>query len=238
MNGETPSREDLWAIQTPQGFDFQTILEAHQDALKNKACATDDTMLVSELGHQIKFVQGHKKNIKITTKQDFEMVNALMDTIICTGHGFDVHAFDVNKDHVIFCGYKIPHKAGLSGHSDADVGLHALCDAIYGACGNGDIGYHFPPTDPQWKNANSRTFLIHALNLINEQNGTLMHVDITMIGEAPKLGPHREAILDVLEELLPLPRTRIGLKATTTEKLGFTGRQEGLAAQTTVTIRF
>ena len=182
---------------------------------------------------------GDAANMKLTTPDDFaqldaSLANRLSD--IRTGNGFDVHAFG-DGDHVMLCGVRIPHTRGLSGHSDADVGLHALVDAILGALGDGDIGAHFPPSDPQWKGAASDAFLRDAARRVAARGGMIGHLDVTLICEAPKIGPHREAMRARVADIAGVAPGRVGVKATTSERLGFTGRGEGIAAMATATIR-
>lgn len=230
-DGNTVLRDGLYAIQTPQIFDLSALKAAH-DA--NQNTQTDDAGLFKD----VVFVQGDRQNFKITTQDDLRMAQKMMAPDIRTGMGYDVHRIAPEKDHITLFGVTLPNDFGLSGHSDADVGLHAVTDAIYGAIGDGDIGRHFPPSDAQWKDADSRIFLDHALGLMREQGGILTHMDATLICEQPKMTPHYEAMKNRLSEITALPINRIGLKATTSEKLGFTGRGEGIAAQVVVTIIF
>ena len=173
----------------------------------------------------------------MTTEADLARAEALLTAVAesRTGTGFDVHRFGPG-DHVVLCGVRIPHDRGLVGHSDADVGLHAITDALLGAIGAGDIGQHFPPTDPQWRGAASDAFLAHAAGLIAARGGRIVHVDVTLIAERPKIGPHRDAMVDRISEILAVPADRVSVKATTTEGLGFTGRREGIAAQAAATV--
>ncbi|WP_243389707.1 bifunctional 2-C-methyl-D-erythritol 4-phosphate cytidylyltransferase/2-C-methyl-D-erythritol 2,4-cyclodiphosphate synthase [Arboricoccus pini] len=225
------ARDGLYRMQTPQGFDFAMILKAHR-AHAGRAL-TDDAALAAVAGVDVHMTEGDLANVKITTVDD--LAARRPDWLTLTGQGFDVHRLVPDRP-LWLCGVEIPFELGLAGHSDADVGLHALTDAILGAIGAGDIGVHFPPTDERWRNVDSAIFLARALEMAGEQGGRLVHVDITIIGERPKIGPHRAAILSRLSQLLGLEPDRIGLKATTTEGLGFTGRGEGLAAQAVATL--
>ncbi|MBV1885997.1 MAG: bifunctional 2-C-methyl-D-erythritol 4-phosphate cytidylyltransferase/2-C-methyl-D-erythritol 2,4-cyclodiphosphate synthase, partial [Parvibaculaceae bacterium] len=226
----TVPRDGLWRAQTPQAFQFENILNAHRTVEGQDL--TDDVAVARAAGMKVTVVDGSESNFKLTTEADFirgeVMLSTLMETR--TGSGFDVHQF-VPGTHVTLCGIEIPHTHRLSGHSDADVAMHALTDALLGAIGDGDIGAHFPPTDPQWKGAASHIFLEHARDLINKRMGRIVHVDVTIICEAPKVGPHRDAMRANLARLLSLDLDRVSVKATTTEQLGFTGRKEGIAAQ-------
>lgn len=224
-------RHGLFRMQTPQGFDYAMILAAHR-AHAGQAL-TDDAALATLGGVGVHMTQGDPANIKITTEADLAAHRP--DWLTLTGQGFDVHRLVPDRP-LWLCGVELPFELGLAGHSDADVGLHALTDAILGAIGAGDIGVHFPPSDERWRDADSALFLAHALEMAKERGARLVHVDITIIGERPKLAPHRAAILQRLSELLGLETGRIGLKATTTEGLGFTGRGEGLAAQAVATL--
>ena len=236
VEGTTP-RDGLFQAQTPQGFPFAQIWAAHQTTAG--AQYTDDTALFEALGKEVRIVNGDPDNFKIT--QPGDIARAL--TVLSpqpqqsrTGMGFDVHRFEAG-DHVILCGHKIPFSKRLKGHSDADVALHALCDAIFGAACTGDIGTHFPPSDAQWRGAPSSVFLARAIETLAEAGGQLSHIDLTIICEAPKIGPHRAAMARALSGLTGLPEHAISVKATTTEGLGFTGRGEGIAAQAIVTTR-
>lgn len=235
--GNSVERADLWRMQTPQAFRYQDILAAHQQFAGE--ALTDDTALAQKAGLDVAIVAGDEALFKITnaadlTRAESHMLTNLPD--IRTGQGFDVHQFEDGKD-VILCGVTIPHTQKLKGHSDADVGLHALTDAILGALGAGDIGDHFPPSDPQWKGAPSDTFLRHAADLVAAKGGVISHLDLTLICEAPKIGPHRDKMCAAIGKIIGLDPTRVSVKATTTEKLGFTGRGEGIAALATATIR-
>jgi len=229
----TVPRENLVRAQTPQGFRFQSILAAHR-ALAGEAL-TDDASVMERAGHAVATVPGDETNIKVTTMDDLARLSSLL-TETRTGSGFDVHKFGPG-DAVMLCGVKVPHTHGLVGHSDADVALHAATDAILGAIGAGDIGHHFPPSDPKWRGAASHQFLRHAYELLTSRSGALVHIDVTIICERPKVGPHREAMVAEMARILGVSTDRISVKATTTEGLGFTGRQEGIAAQALATVR-
>lgn len=238
----TVSREALWRAQTPQGFQFDLILAAHRQAAREGATdLTDDAAVAERAGMGVALVMGSAGNIKITTAEDIDMAEAACAepapfiAQTRTGTGFDVHRF-AEGDHVWLGGVKIPHTRKLEGHSDADVVLHALTDAILGAMGEADIGQHFPPFDPQWKDAPSRIFLEHAARLAREAGWTISNVDMTVLAEAPKIGPHRLAMKDLIAGVLGLPPDRVGIKATTMEGMGFVGRQEGIAAQAVATL--
>ncbi|HEX6959463.1 MAG TPA: bifunctional 2-C-methyl-D-erythritol 4-phosphate cytidylyltransferase/2-C-methyl-D-erythritol 2,4-cyclodiphosphate synthase [Ferrovibrio sp.] len=232
-------RQGLWRAQTPQAFRFQEILAAHRQAAG--LALTDDAAVAEHAGLDVRLVMGSEENFKVTEASDFaraerQLLLRLPDIRI--GQGFDVHAFaDEPGRPLMLAGVAVPHERSLAGHSDADVALHALTDAILGALGDGDIGLHFPPSDARWKNADSAAFLRHALALVAKRNGMLAHCDVTIICEAPKIGPHREAMRDRIAEIAGIGRDRVSIKATTTEKLGFTGRREGIAAMATATIR-
>lgn len=241
---ETVPRENLWRAQTPQAFDFATILAAHRrlDESGMLDRMTDDAAVAEQAGLAVSVVEGDPRNIKVTAPGDLETLerwmvpeNALPQRDLRTGTGFDVHRFGPG-DTVCLCGVRIPHSSGLRGHSDADVGLHAITDAILGAVAAGDIGDHFPPSDSRWRDANSKIFLQHAANLVAEMNGTIRHLDVTLICEAPKIGPHKETMRHVIAEISGIDAARVSVKATTTEGLGFTGRGEGIAAQAIVTV--
>jgi 2-C-methyl-D-erythritol 4-phosphate cytidylyltransferase/2-C-methyl-D-erythritol 2,4-cyclodiphosphate synthase len=229
-------RDDLYRAQTPQGFRFGAIREAH--AKFANQIVTDDIALADLAGLHVASVAGEETNMKITTASDLELAERLLSarTEIHTGSGYDVHRF-VPGDHVWLCGVEIPHERGLEGHSDADAGLHALCDAIFGAIGAGDIGQHFPPSDERWRDAPSRKFLEYAGALMRQRGGELVNCDVTLICEAPRIGPHRENMRQTIAEILAVDVARVSVKATTTEGLGFTGRGEGLAAQAIANIR-
>jgi 2-C-methyl-D-erythritol 4-phosphate cytidylyltransferase / 2-C-methyl-D-erythritol 2,4-cyclodiphosphate synthase len=234
---ETLDRSALWRAQTPQGFDYAAILAAHRAAQGSEL--SDDAAVAERAGLAVRLVAGSEANFKVTTAEDLEQAERLLlarHGDIRAGQGFDVHAFGPG-DHVWLCGVKLPHERGLVGHSDADVGLHALTDAILGALGAGDIGQHFPPSDPKWRGAPSHLFLSHAGALVASAGGRIAHLDVTLICERPKIGPHRDAMVARIAEILALERGRVSVKATTTEGLGFTGRGEGIAAQAVATLR-
>ncbi len=236
---ESVTRDDLYALQTPQGFHYGTIKKAHASA-DPQTEYTDDTGLVSALGIPVKLVQGHRGNFKITTEDDFEMAEKLMarQEETRTGMGFDVHAFaDTPATTVMLCGVAVPHNRPLAGHSDADVGLHAITDAILGSIAAGDIGQHFPPSNDKYKNMDSAIFLRRAVELLQEKGGHTVNLDVTLICEVPKIGPHREAMEKRIADIAGIEPRRVSVKATTTERLGFTGRGEGIAAQAIATVR-
>ena len=231
---ETVSREALYRVQTPQAFAYPTITKA----LETATDLVDDLAAVEAQGANVKLVKGSDRLHKITYSEDFDMVSRLMDSPLAPvrmGSGFDVHAFEPG-DHVTLCGVKIPHGARLKGHSDADAAWHALTDAILGAVALGDIGDHFPPNEDRWKDADSGIFLKEAQRLALEAGYAIANCDITIICEAPKVKPHREAMRLRTAELLELPLDGISVKATTTEGLGFTGRREGIAAEAVVSV--
>lgn len=235
----TPDRARLRGVQTPQAFRFELILEAHRKAAAASREFTDDAMVAEAAGHPVYVFQGDEANIKLTTAEDFlraqsALVGDLSD--IRMGQGYDVHAFAAG-DKVWLGGVAIPHTHGLAGHSDADVLMHAITDAIFGALADGDIGSHFPPSDPQWKGAASSIFLEYAAKRVRERGGAIAHVDATIVCEAPKIGPHRDRIRESLAKIMDLEIGRVAIKATTSERLGFTGRQEGMAALAIATVR-
>ena len=226
----TVSRDGLWRIQTPQGFRFSTLLEAHRRAAPG--AFSDDTALAEAAGLDITVVPGDVRLEKVTEPGDAARFSV---PDIRTGHGFDVHRL-VPGDSVTLCGVRIAHDGTLVGHSDADVGMHALTDAILGALAEDDIGRHFPPSDPEWRGAASEIFLAHARDMASARGGRILHCDVTLVCEAPRIGPHREAMRAELARILAIPVDRVSVKATTSEKLGFTGRGEGIAAQATATL--
>ena len=233
---DTVDRRDLWRAQTPQGFRFPEILAAHRATAG--ADLTDDAAVAGQAKLSVAMVAGSEDNVKITTEDDLQRAARVLDAALelRVGQGFDVHRF-APGDAVQLCGIRIPHNQSLEGHSDADVGLHAATDAILGALAAGDIGHHFPPSDPRWRGADSAVFLRHAGELVAAAGGRVVHVDVTLICEAPRIGPHREAMVQRLAEILGLRPGGCSVKATTTERLGFTGRGEGIAAQAVATIR-
>lgn len=234
--GETVARDALVRVQTPQAFRFDAIRQAHADWSGDEA--TDDAQVARAAGLSVAIVDGDPALEKLTHPADFDRAEARLAAAwsVRTGLGFDVHAL-VSGEELWLGGLLIPHDKGLKGHSDADVALHALTDALLGALGAGDIGDHFPPSDPQWRGAPSSRFVEHARDLIVEAGGRIEHVDVMIVCEAPRIGPHRQAMRETVAGLLRLPVSRISLKATTTERLGFTGRGEGIAAQAVATIR-
>ncbi len=233
------SRDNLWAIQTPQAFKAGILRQAHESVSPDIEY-TDDSSLVSALGVDVKIVMGDKSNFKITHQEDLDLANKMMPYETRVGSGFDVHRFghENDADHVILCGVKIPHTKKLKGHSDADVGLHTLTDAILGAIGEGDIGLHFPPSDQSFKDMDSAIFLQKAVDMMREKSGHLVNADITLICECPKITPYRDAMQSRIADIMKVSKSRINVKGTTTEKLGFTGRQEGIAAQASVSVQF
>lgn len=242
--GETVSRSGLHAAQTPQGFPFWPILAAHEKAHHlGKADFTDDAAIAEWAHIPVKIVPGSPDNVKLTWARDISMADQRLSgerprfPDIRTGNGYDVHGFEPG-DHVTLCGVSIPHDKKLSGHSDADVGLHALTDALLATCGAGDIGTHFPPSDAQWKGVASRIFVEHAAKLVRARGGRIANADITLICEAPRVGPYREAMTKTLSAVLGISRDRVSIKATTNEKLGFVGREEGIAAIATASVVF
>ncbi len=232
----TVDRAGLWRAQTPQGFHFDKILAAHRAVAGSDL--PDDAAVAERAGLEVAMVLGSESNLKITTEDD--LVRALRlggrgATDIRVGQGFDVHKFAAGNV-VHLCGVRIAHSRGLEGHSDADVGLHSLVDALLGTIGAGDIGVHFPPSDAKWRNADSSLFVRHAVDLVAKAGGRILHVDVTIICEEPKVSPHRAAMIARIAELLGIDPGRCSVKATTTEGLGFTGRREGIAAQAVATV--
>ncbi len=237
---ETLDRSRLCLVQTPQAFAFDLIIEAHRRAaaaeLEN---FTDDAALAEWAGHRVSVFEGEAGNVKVTTNEDFtraEILHLAALSDIRTGNGFDVHAF-ADGDHVMLGGVRIPYSRGVTGHSDADVALHALVDAILGALAEGDIGQHFPPSDPQWKGASSDRFLAFACERVRARAGMIAHLDVTIVCEAPRVAPHRDAMRARIAAIAGIPVARVAVKATTSEKLGFTGRGDGLVAMATATVR-
>ena len=231
---KTVERTGLWRAQTPQGFRYEAILAAHRDAAG--LALTDDAAVAERAGLRVAMVEGCEDNLKVTTEDDLGRGERLLSFETRSAGGFDVHRLG-DGDHVMLCGIRVPHDHGLLGHSDADVGLHALVDALLGTIGAGDIGSHFPPGDPRWRGAPSDVFVRHAAGLVGEEGGRIVNVDVTLICERPKVGPHREAMRGRIAEILAVPSSRVSVKATTTEELGFTGRREGIAAQAIATVR-
>jgi 2-C-methyl-D-erythritol 4-phosphate cytidylyltransferase/2-C-methyl-D-erythritol 2,4-cyclodiphosphate synthase len=237
--GGTEDRTQLFAAQTPQGFHFAPIYDAHRRAIAMSDGFTDDAAIAEWANLSVALARGDARNIKITLPGDFERAarmvgeEARMETRV--GSGFDVHAF-AEGDAVILGNISIPHTARLKGHSDADVVLHALSDALYGALADGDIGKHFPPSENEWKDADSAIFLEHAVSLVRQRGGRLVHLDVTIICERPKIGPHVDAMRERIAQIAQISASRVAVKATTSERLGFTGREEGIAAQAVATI--
>jgi 2-C-methyl-D-erythritol 4-phosphate cytidylyltransferase/2-C-methyl-D-erythritol 2,4-cyclodiphosphate synthase len=230
----TVPRAGLYRAQTPQAFRFDVLLHVHRNA---RSEATDDASLLEAAGLPVALLPGSESNLKVTYPEDLGRAEAalLPRFLPAMGTGFDVHRL-VEGRPLILCGIAIPHPLGLDGHSDADVGLHALCDAIYGALAEGDIGRHFPPSDMEWKDADSARFLRHAAGRVAARGGIITHADVTLICERPKIGPHADAMRTRLAELMGIGIARVSVKATTTERLGFTGRGEGIAAQAAATL--
>jgi 2-C-methyl-D-erythritol 4-phosphate cytidylyltransferase / 2-C-methyl-D-erythritol 2,4-cyclodiphosphate synthase len=233
---ETVPRVNLWRAQTPQIFRFAALLAAHRAAASlaeaDATALTDDAAVAERAGLKVVMVAGRDENRKITTAEDLARAS-LMETR--TAFGFDVHGFGPGSA-VMLCGVAIPHTQTLAGHSDADVALHALTDAVLGAIGAGDIGKHFPPSDPQWRGVSSDRFLRHAVDLLGARGGRILHLDLTLVCEAPRIGPHREAMVSSIARIAAVSPDRVSVKATTTEGLGFTGRREGIAAQAVATV--
>jgi 2-C-methyl-D-erythritol 4-phosphate cytidylyltransferase/2-C-methyl-D-erythritol 2,4-cyclodiphosphate synthase len=237
---ETIERAGLWRAQTPQGFRYADILRAHEAAAASgRLDLTDDAAVAEWAGLAVKLVAGSEANRKLTTQEDLIMAQAhlagAVPADVRVGQGFDVHRF-APGDHVWLGGVRIPHTHALEGHSDADVALHALTDALLGAIGEPDIGQLFPNADPRWKGASSHVFLAEAARRVRERGGTISNADLTILCEAPKIAPHRDAMRHRIAEILALDAARVAVKATTTEGLGFTGRREGIAAMATATV--
>ena len=233
---KTVNRKKLWRAQTPQAFHYKTILNAHRKTSQEEM--TDDAAVAEKAGIPVTIVDGHNENIKITTQKDIQQAKKMLnfpDSLTRVGNGFDAHRFGPGN-HVVLCGIKINHEQGLEGHSDADVPMHALTDAILGAISAGDIGSHFPPSDKKWQDAPSHQFLRHATKLVQDLKGKILNVDITIICESPKISPHREAMQKKISEIIEIPVSSVSVKATTTEQLGFTGRREGIVAQAITSI--
>lgn len=227
-------RASLWRIQTPQAFHCEAILAAHL-AWPEGAQATDDSQVARASGLDVALVEGDEALKKITFAEDFAMPSSIPTLMPRTGLGYDVHRLAAGEE-LWLGGVRIAHDRGLVGHSDADVALHAITDALLGAMALGDIGEHFPPSDPQWRGADSARFLAHAASLVHAKGGKITNIDLTIICEAPKIGPHKAAIQQRIAEILELHPGQVGVKATTTERLGFTGRGEGIAAQAVATV--
>jgi len=230
----TVPRDGLYRAQTPQGFRFPLLLALHRASPDS---LTDDAGLLEAAGETVAVVAGSEDNVKLTFPEDAVRLERALATPMepHVGTGFDVHAFAAGRP-LALCGVMVPHDRGLAGHSDADVGLHALCDAIYGALAEGDIGRHFPPSEAAWKDADSARFVVHAAGRVAARGGRLAHVDVTLICEQPKITPHAPAMIARVATLLGVDAARVSVKATTTERLGFTGRGEGIAAQAVATV--
>jgi 2-C-methyl-D-erythritol 4-phosphate cytidylyltransferase / 2-C-methyl-D-erythritol 2,4-cyclodiphosphate synthase len=237
---ETLDRSQLRMVQTPQAFAFALIADAHQRAAAaGREDFTDDAALAEWAGHRVLMFEGEAGNVKLTTNEDFARAELLSTAALADvriGNGFDVHAF-VDGDHVMLGGVRIPHRQGVTGHSDADVALHAVVDAILGALAEGDIGQHFPPSDPQWRGASSDRFLAFACERVRIRGGVIGNLDVTIVCEAPRVSPHRDAMRARIAEIAEISPDRVAVKATTSEKLGFTGRGEGIVAMATATVR-
>jgi 2-C-methyl-D-erythritol 4-phosphate cytidylyltransferase/2-C-methyl-D-erythritol 2,4-cyclodiphosphate synthase len=237
---ETLDRSRLRTVQTPQAFDFGLIVDLHRRAAAaGREDFTDDAALAEWAGQRVSVFAGETTNVKLTTQDDFARAEVLRMAALSdvrTGNGFDVHAFG-DGDHVMLAGVRIPNGRGVTGHSDADVALHALVDAILGALAEGDIGVHFPPSDPQWRGASSDRFLAFACERVLARSGLIAHLDVTIVCESPRVGPHRDAMRARIAEIAGIPIGRVAIKATTSEKMGFTGRGEGIVAMATATVR-
>jgi len=236
----TPERARLRIAQTPQSFRFDVILEAHRRAAKDgRSDFTDDAAIAEWAGLTVATFEGDVANMKLTTPEDFVREEARLASQlgdIRTGTGYDVHAFG-EGDHVMICGVRVPHAKGFLAHSDGDVGLHALVDAVLGALADGDIGSHFPPSDPKWKGASSDQFLKYAIDRVTARGGRVANLEVTLICERPKIGPLRDSMRARIAEICGVDMSRVAVKATTSERLGFTGREEGIAATASATIR-
>ena len=240
MISETLDRSRLRTVQTPQAFAYDVIVALHdRAAAAGRDDFTDDAALAEWAGRAVNVFSGEAGNVKLTTNVDFERAEALRMAAlgdVRTGSGFDVHAFG-DGDHIMLAGVRIPHNRGITGHSDADVLLHALVDAILGALAEGDIGVHFPPSDPQWRGASSDRFLAFACERVRARAGMIAHLDVTVVCEAPRVGPYRDAMRTRIAAIASVPIERVAIKATTSEKMGFTGRSEGIVAMATATVR-
>jgi 2-C-methyl-D-erythritol 4-phosphate cytidylyltransferase / 2-C-methyl-D-erythritol 2,4-cyclodiphosphate synthase len=238
--GQTLDRSRLRIVQTPQVFSFALILEAHRRAAAaGRDDFTDDAALAEWSGQRVRIFEGETDNVKLTTNDDFARAELLRGAALADvriGTGFDVHAF-VDGDHVMLGGIRIPHTQAVTGHSDADVVLHALVDAILGALADGDIGQHFPPSDPQWRGASSDRFLTFACERVRARGGVIGNLDVTVVCEAPRVSPHRDAMRARIAEIAGIAADRVAVKATTSEKMGFTGRGEGIVAMASATLR-
>ena len=236
---ETLDRAELQAVQTPQLFVRKRLLDANEAAAGTDHPFTDDASIVEWNGGRVGTIMGDAANIKLTTAVDFKALSQKGSVLpdIRVGHGYDTHRTKPGN-HIILCGCSLPSPVALDGHSDADIGLHALTDALLGTCGEGDIGSHFPPTDEQWRGASSDRFLVHAAGIVREKGGHITSTDLTIICEEPKIGPHRNTMRSRIAELLEIEMDRVSVKATTNERIGFVGRNEGLAALATATVVF
>jgi 2-C-methyl-D-erythritol 4-phosphate cytidylyltransferase/2-C-methyl-D-erythritol 2,4-cyclodiphosphate synthase len=239
---ETVSRNGLFLAQTPQGFLHDEITEAHDRAsAQSDREFTDDAAVAEWAGMKVRLVEGNRENFKITNSDDLREAERMLSPRqvpdVRTGNGYDVHTLGPG-DHVMLCGVRIEHHQSLQGHSDADVGLHSLTDALLGTISGGDIGSHFPPSDPQWKGVSSDRFISHAAKLVRDQGGVITNLDVTIICETPKIGPHRDAMRERIGEICNIDPSRISVKATTNEKIGFVGRGEGIASIATATVVF
>lgn len=233
----TISRAGHYQAQTPQAFRFDQLYKAHHNMHMSANQATDDAALLEEMGYKIRLVEGDVDNIKITHFQDLlKLRHRMRNMETRTGIGYDVHAIEPDKDTIILCGIALPHTFGLLGHSDADVAMHAITDALYGALAQGDIGQHFPPDDPAHKDQDSEIFLAHAIQLAHQSQARIIHIDLTILAEAPKIAPHAVKMRTNIARICGIHHHRVSIKATTVEKLGFVGRQEGLAAMATATV--
>lgn len=233
-------RDNMWAIQTPQAFKFGALKAAHEK-FKDDDSFTDDAGLMRAAGHKVEIIPASRQNIKITTPDDLEMVKRMMsdDYEICTASGYDVHAFEKQPSsrQLMLGGIEVAHELALAGHSDADVVLHAVTDSLLGAINEGDIGTHFPPSDMKWKDVGSAVFLKEAVNMLEQRGGNIQFIDVTIMAEAPKIGPHRSSMQERIADIMGVSPAKVSIKATTTEGLGFTGRKEGIAAQALATVR-
>ncbi len=239
----TVDRRQLFAAQTPQGFPFVPIRDAHDQAARSgRTDFTDDASIAEWAGLAVRLVDGSPDNVKLTTARDIASADERLRRApgmidVRTGNGYDVHQL-VDGDHVTLCGVRIAHDRALSGHSDADVGLHALTDALLATCGAGDIGDHFPPSDPQWRGAPSHLFVAKAVEIVRAKGGRIMNADVSLICEAPKIAPHRETMRQTIAEIARIDLDRVSVKATTNETIGFVGRQEGIAAIATASVAY
>ncbi|MEZ5828844.1 MAG: bifunctional 2-C-methyl-D-erythritol 4-phosphate cytidylyltransferase/2-C-methyl-D-erythritol 2,4-cyclodiphosphate synthase [Hyphomicrobiales bacterium] len=236
---ETIARDDLWRAQTPQGFRFDAILAAHRAAAQDPTLDfTDDAAVAEWFGLDVALVEGSEHNRKLTTAEDLKIADDMLrpQGTVRVASGYDVHALGPG-DAVMLCGVRIPHEKKLVGHSDADVGLHALTDALLGTIGDGDIGVHFPPSDDRWRGASSDVFLTTAAAKVKDKSGEIVHVDVTLLCETPRIGPYRDAMRERIAGILGLDVSQVSIKATTNEGLGFVGRGEGIAAMATATVR-